>query len=314
MSRARATTGVMLDVPVPALAPSYLDPRAQLAAFRASHLPRHRFIRGVRWTYLASGTGPEALLMLPGAPGLSETAFQQIPVFDRHFRVIAPDLPAAVTSVADLVDGLAGILDAEGITLAHVLGVSYSGMLAQGMVRRHPERVDRVVLSHARLPGYEEAARFRLAGKLLLALPLPILRLVIRPARLLLPREVRYHRRFWKAYYDEIIYRLSRADYTSRIQLWLDACRQDWLAAEGATNRWDGEALLLEADNDPLIPPRERAALHALHPRARVHTFTGTKHSAWIMRQEEYLRVIEAFLRGKEPTESYMVELDASSR
>lgn len=299
MPRARAVGGATLDVPIPALASVSADPREALAIFRMLHLPRHRFIRGVRWTYLASGTGPEALLMLPGAPGLSETAFQQIPVFDRHFRVIAPNLPAAITTVAELVDGLVGILNTEGIGRAHVLGVSYSGVLAQGLVRRYPERVDRVVLSHARLSGREEAARFRLAGQLLLALPLPVLRLVIRPARLLLPREVRDHRRFWKAYYDEIVDRLGRADYASRIRLWLDACRQDWLAAVDDVARWTGEALLLEADNDPLIPPRERAALHALHPQAQVHTFMGTKHSAWIMRQEEYLRVIVGFLCGE---------------
>ncbi|MGH2515351.1 MAG: alpha/beta fold hydrolase [Ktedonobacterales bacterium] len=301
MPRARVMTAPVLDFPFPALARTETDtePHAQLAAFRLSHLPRHRFIRGVRWTYLASGTGPEALLMLPGAPGLSETAFQQIPAFEQRFRVIAPDLPAAMTTVADVVDGLASILDAEGIARTHVLGVSYSGMLAQGLVRRYPGRIDRMVLSHARLPGREEAARFRLAGKLLLALPLPALRLVIRPARLLLPREVREHRRFWKAYYDEIVDRLGRADYASRILLWLDACRQDWLATEDAPGRWSGEALLLEADNDPLIPPRERAALRVLHPRAHIHTFAGTKHSAWIMRQAEYLRVIEDFLRGE---------------
>jgi len=299
MPRARAVGGATLDVPFPVVAPTRSNPRDELVAFRASHPPQQRFVRGVRWTYLASGTGPEALLMLPGAPGLSETAFQQIPTFDRHFRVIAPNLPAAISTVADLADGLVGILDAERIALAHVLGVSYSGMLAHGLVRRHPERVDRVVLSHARLPGREEAARFQLAGKLMLALPLPMLRLLIRPARLLLPREVRDQRRFWKTYYDEIVDRLGRADYTSRIRLWLDACQQDWLAKEDATVRWAGEALVLEADNDPLIPPRERAALHALYPRARVHTFVGTKHSAWIMRQEEYLRVIEGFLRGE---------------
>lgn len=222
--------------------------------------------------------------MLPGAPGLSETAFQQIPVFGQYFRVLAPNLPAAITTIAELVNGLVGLLDAEGIARAHVLGVSYSGMLAQGPVRLRPECVHRVVLSHARLPGCEEAARFRLAGQLLLALPL--LRLVIRPAHLLLPREVRDVRSLWKDYYDEILYRLSRADYASRIKLWLDACRQDWLAAVDDAARWTGEALLLEADSDPLIPPRERATLHALHPQARTHTFKGTKHSAWIMRQE----------------------------
>ena len=302
MARARAVSSATLDVPLSTLTPISSDPHADLLAFRASHVPRHRFIRGVRWTYLTSGAGPEALLMLPGAPGLSETAFQQIPVFDKHFRVLAPNLPAAITTVAELVDGLVGLLDAEGIARAHVLGVSYSGMLAQGLVRRHPDRVDRVVLSHARLPGREEAVRFQLAGRLLLALPLPLLRMVIRPARLLLPREVRDVRRFWKEYYDEILYRLSRSDYASRIKLWLDACRQDWLAAVDDAARWTGEALLLEADNDPLIPPRERAALHALHPQARTHTFTGTKHSAWIMRQEEYLRLIVEFLRGDTST------------
>lgn len=296
MSRPRALGGVTLDVPVSTLAPVHADPREQLALFRATHLPRYRLIHGARWKYLACGAGSHALLMLPGAPGLSETAFQQIPLFERHFRVIAPDLPATMTTLADLVNGLAGILDGEGIARAHVLGVSYSGILARELALRHPERVERLVLSHARMPSREGTGRYLLAGNLLLALPLPALRLVLRPMRLLLPREVRIHRAFWKTYYTEIVHRLTRADYASRMRIWMDVCRQARLAPDEPPY-WSGETLLVEADDDPLIPPRERNALRMRYPTAQVYTFSGTKHSAWIARQEEYVRIIERFLR-----------------
>lgn len=299
MPRARTVSSMALDVPMPTLVPVRVDPHVQLALFRATHLASYRFVHGVRWKYLACGAGPEALLMLPGAPGLSETAFQQIPLFERRFRVIAPDLPAAVTTLAGLVEGLTAILDTEGIARAHVLGVSYSGILAQELARRHPERVERLVLSHARMPAREAAGRYLLAGNLLLALPLPVLRLVLRPMRLLLPREVQIHRAFWKSYYTEIVDRLTRADYASRMRVWMDVCRQARQAPDEPFY-WRGETLVIEADDDPLIPPRERNALRLRYPTAQVHTFSGTKHSAWIARQDEYVCLIERFMHKEE--------------
>jgi pimeloyl-ACP methyl ester carboxylesterase len=50
-------------------------------------------------------------------------------------------------------------------------------------------------------------------------------------------------------------------------------------------------------DNDSIIKAPERAALKALYPQAQVHTFIGAGHGASIIKREEYLSVVKAFLR-----------------
>ncbi len=91
----------------------------ELAAFRTAHPPRHVSRRGVEWSYYTGGQGGEVILRLTGALGVAEFSFQQIRLFERRFRVIAPDYPA-VRSLAEVTDGLLAILAAEGVDVRDV--------------------------------------------------------------------------------------------------------------------------------------------------------------------------------------------------
>ncbi len=51
------------------------------------------------------------------------------------------DDPVPVYSLADMADDAVGLLDALGVTAAHVLGASMGGMIAQLIAINHPERV-----------------------------------------------------------------------------------------------------------------------------------------------------------------------------
>ena len=62
----------------------------QFRAFRATHAACHREIAGVAWRCFSCGQGDEALLLLPGAPGLGETSFQSIARWESRYRIIAP--------------------------------------------------------------------------------------------------------------------------------------------------------------------------------------------------------------------------------
>ncbi len=73
-------------------------------------------------------------------------------------------------SLADMADDSAGVLDALGISSAHVCGVSMGGMIAQQMAVRHPKRVKSLTLmmtsSGARsLPGPTMKARGALMSR-----------------------------------------------------------------------------------------------------------------------------------------------------
>ena len=100
------------------------------------------------------GKGPR-LLYIGGTGGdLRVTPMAGHPL-TRHFTVLAydqrglgrttkPDQPYTMT---DYADDAAGLLDALGWGRAHVVGVSFGGMVAQHLAVRHAERVDRLVLA-----------------------------------------------------------------------------------------------------------------------------------------------------------------------
>jgi pimeloyl-ACP methyl ester carboxylesterase len=95
----------------------------ELLEFRATHPPVTAEIGGVEWTYRCAGEGPESLLILPGATGDGEQPFRNITAWGRRYRVISVDYPP-VWTMKGLADGLAGLLDREGVSKCHVVGGS----------------------------------------------------------------------------------------------------------------------------------------------------------------------------------------------
>src|SRR5919202_347437 len=56
-------------------------------------------------------------------------------------------------------------------------------------------------------------------------------------------------------------------------------------------------ALIVESDDDPMIPPEERRRLREAYPRALVCTFAGAGHLIPLLRLEELVGVVKAFLK-----------------
>ena len=57
-----------------------------------------------------------------------------------------------------------------------------------------------------------------------------------------------------------------------------------------------GRLLLVECDNDPLIPASSRQAARAHFPRATVAAIDGGGHYPYILKAEAYNQAIAAFL------------------
>lgn len=259
----------------------------ELAEFRASHPPRRATHRGVEWRYFAGGSGERTVLRLSGALGLGEFSFQQIRLFEPRFRVITPDYPP-VHSLGEMTDGLIAILDAERVEQAHVIGGSFGGMLAQVLVRRAPERVASLVLSHT---GAPDGKRRAVATALVAAMPQRLLRGLLKKR---LGKTLDAADPFWRRYFDRAIGEMTKADILSRVRLQAEFAAQLWRASDLAG--WPGRVLLMEGGDDPLFPEAARARLHALYPGAVVHRFQGTGHAAAVLKPEEYAEVVTRFL------------------
>jgi len=263
----------------------------ELAGFRATHPPVRLVHQGAEWRYYRGGRGASTALLLGGALGVAEFAFQQIGLLEQHVHVVAPDYPS-VGTLGDLLDGLVAVLDEEGVRRAHVVGGSFGGLVAQALVRRHPERIASLVLSHTGAP--DPGRRRRSAVAPLALLPTSLLRSLLRRR---LGRTLVGADPFWHEYFDRVVAGLSKPDVLSRVWLAAEFAEQAGYAP-GDLAAWGGRVLILEADDDPLFPPAAREALRALYPGAEVHTFHGTGHAAAVLRPDEYAAVLLRFFRA----------------
>src|SRR5438552_15587872 len=104
--------------------------------------------------YRTAGRGP-TLLLLHGFLCDSRCWASQLAGLSDWFTVVAWDAPGAGMSpdpaehftIADWADTLDEFLYAIGVVRAHVLGLSWGGMLAQELFRLHPARIDHLILA-----------------------------------------------------------------------------------------------------------------------------------------------------------------------
>jgi 3-oxoadipate enol-lactonase len=116
-------------------------PFVQVGALRMHY---RRAGHGQRLLYI-SGTGGD----LRAVPGVFESplggAFDLLAYDQRGLG--QSDKPAGPYTMADYADDAAGLLDVIGWDSAHVLGVSFGGMVAQELALRHPHKIKRLVLA-----------------------------------------------------------------------------------------------------------------------------------------------------------------------
>src|SRR4029453_12652530 len=115
---------------------------------------------GVRLHVAEAGAGAPVLL-LHGFPQHWWCWRKVIERLRGHYRLLAPDLrgfgwseaPRSGYCAAPFAGDGVGLLDALGLTRAHVVGHDWGGFAAILLGLRHPERVDRLLLSHPPRPG-----------------------------------------------------------------------------------------------------------------------------------------------------------------
>ncbi|NJO97274.1 MAG: alpha/beta hydrolase [Pleurocapsa sp. CRU_1_2] len=118
----------------------------ELLQFRATHPIQRQSIDGVEWNYILSGTGTETILVLSGMLGRADTGYRMVMNFEKTYRVLSISYPL-YDEISALVDGLIKLIDREGIRRVHFVGTSLGTAVGHVLVRRYPDRLERIVLS-----------------------------------------------------------------------------------------------------------------------------------------------------------------------
>lgn len=244
----------------------------QLRAFRASHPYKNVTLNGVKWQYIASGRGDEALLILGGAFAVGESAFRTIRRYEGQFRIVSPSYPP-VGDVRKVVDGLAALLDLEGIERTHIFGHSLGSAVAHRFVRRHAERVDKLILSDFGLYTGRRVLAVRLLYRLL---PLSIIRLRYRRVPVRLTRGIadKSEREFMRAYLRELLdQQFNPATVASQFRLLVSLfdTREEYGTFKQVER--PGRVLIMLALDDRGFTQKERERLIATYPGQKCTSF-----------------------------------------
>jgi pimeloyl-ACP methyl ester carboxylesterase len=231
----------------------------------------HLLVQGLRTRVEVRGDGPAVLLLngiwgelaawrpvLPYLPGLRTVSFDAPGIGDTEMPPYPMSLPALARFAL-------AVLDAVGVRRAHVLGISFGGLVAQQVATAAPHRVDRLVLVSTtagmlHLPG-QPAALLRLLN------PLPTDRAGTAAGR---------------AFGGRI-----RRDPALLGRLHLGAPRSVeayWHRLSGLTGWWGAPwsirqpTLVLTGDDDPIVPPANSRILASMIPGAKLAVVAGGGH------------------------------------
>jgi pimeloyl-ACP methyl ester carboxylesterase len=267
-------------------------------------------LHGDRVAYHDEGEG-EALLLIHGMAGSSETWRSVLPRLAKWYRVVAPDLlghgqsdkPRGDYSLGAFAVWLRDLLDELGVTQATVVGHSLGGGVAMQFVYQHPDYCRRLVLISSGGLGPDVGLILRLASTSGAELVLPIvapqpvvnlgnkIRDWLSSAGIHSPRgsemwtsyaslaDARTRHAFLRTLRSVVDYRGQAVSALNRLQL----------AAECPV-------MAIWGDSDGIIPVDHAHAVHAARQDSRLEVLPGIGHFAQVEAPIEVVDLIEDFI------------------
>ena len=263
-------------------------------------------VDGLRLRYWDAGDGPPVVLVHGIGASLEYWRFT-VGALAREHRVLAIDLPGfgfsergpKIPTLAETADLMVGFLDALGLERASFIGNSLGGLICLETALRHPNRLDRLILSDSAGLGREVSFFWRLV-----AIP------VVGSALIELNRWLAL--RGWiNLFYQpqgsepELVERcqkwVARSDLTdtivgaARSGVDLRGQRSEIVRVEQLA-RLDVPTLLVWGRDDWVIPPSHGEVAQRLMPNARLVFIDRCGHCPQLERPAAFNEIASAFL------------------
>lgn len=273
----------------------------ELLEFRSTHSMQRRSIDGMEWNYILSGKGSEAILIMGGLTSTADTAHSWIAKLEKTYRVLVPSYPLYETMGA-FVDGLVKLLELEGIEQIHFFGSSLGAGVGHVLIRRYPDRVNKLILSAF---GLYNSRKLKQTEQFLRLYQLLPYWLVSQYYKAILPSLLKGvdedEKLFWIAYMRDLLdHQNNKRTLMSQYQMLVD------LFENASTYNIDESVsshcvLILQAKDDKGFDRSEQESLRLTYPNANVHLFEEGGHLAGMKQGIEYDEILYRFL-ASEPT------------
>lgn len=250
-------------------------------------------VNGVSWHYIVRGKkGRQVLLFLHGMGGAYDIWWQQINALENDFNIISLTLPA-VNSLEQTFEGINAILAVEQVGKLSIIGSSMGGYIAQNFLKESPERLNKLVLGNTFPPNESFTEKNGGIRKVLPFLPEWLIMRIFRNSLSVKVTPFSENSPLVEAYLLEQYYgAMSKKQFIGRLDVVLDKLE----LGDRSQLSIQVPKLIIEANNDPLIPLQLREELKELYAEATVYTFDNKGHFEYLNAAEEYTTVLRDFL------------------
>jgi pimeloyl-ACP methyl ester carboxylesterase len=240
--------------------------------------------------YLSSGEGKKTLVFLHGALVRPDIWFYPITKLEDKIRVIAPLFPPQLMGAQEAADYIRAILKKENIAKAILIGYSYGGGVAQYFAEKHPDMLDKLILSHTGLLGRESSiSLLEKFKKVVNLLPFFLIKMKIKDRIECVPSSE--WNEFHKSYFLEINSKMTKRLFLDYIDSMLKFANEAKDFPEDK-REWKGETILLgtRSDKDAF---EHFDRLLELYPNSKSYFFKeeGGHHMLFLF-PEEYTQVL----------------------
>lgn len=259
-----------------------------LQTYRQTHAPQQLDVAGEIWEYIIFGEG-ETVLFLHGMTGAYDIWWQVMENLAADYRVMSVTYPP-VDSLASMAEGVTAVLDVEQIETVHLVGSSLGGYFTQYLVATYPDRVETAVFANTFPPNDIIATENKTIGGLLPIIPEWAVMGVLKGSAEESLYPAAGNSELVRAYVLEMAYgRMSKAQFMARYHAVIDPFAPPDLAALQIP------AMIIEADNDPLVAETLREMLKTTYPEAAVQTLHAVGHFPYLNEPELYTELLTTF-------------------
>jgi pimeloyl-ACP methyl ester carboxylesterase len=266
-------------------------------------------LHGERVAYRDAGSG-EAVLLIHGMAGCSDTWNAVLPRLAKHYRVIAPDLlghgrsakPRTDYSLGAFAAGLRDLLDELGISRATIIGQSLGGGVAMQFLYQHPEYCRRLILigSGGLGPDVGWVLRLLAAPGAEFLLPVIAPKAVValgnrlRPVLGAMGLGSPQAEQTWQSY-SSLSDAPTRAAFLRTLRSVVDYRGQAVSALSRLGMHLEVPSLVIWGDRDPIIPVAHAYSVQAARPGAKLTVLPGLGHYPHVEAADEVADAIHEF-------------------